>query len=192
MRKENRRNTLTNVALDCFEEKGFEATTINDIIHKAQCGKGTFYKYFKNKDELLEVLIENHINKLYKSIMNHLDINLSLFENLEKAIYEYIKVLRKDKRLIKLVEEVRVSKAQSFLKKFFDKFLPVYDFFCKKIREEVDSGRIISISPEIFMTSIYGSIHMLAFREIKLGKKVSPDDVKEILLYFYHGIWKRS
>lgn len=46
--------------LDCARElffsRGYEDTTVNDIIDAAGVSKGAFYHYFESKDELLEAL----------------------------------------------------------------------------------------------------------------------------------------
>lgn len=46
--------------LDCaqrlFFERGYDNTTVNDIIREAGVSKGAFYHYFESKDALLEAL----------------------------------------------------------------------------------------------------------------------------------------
>jgi AcrR family transcriptional regulator len=46
--------------LDCaqrlFFERGYDNTTVNDIIHEAGLSKGAFYHYFASKEALLEAL----------------------------------------------------------------------------------------------------------------------------------------
>ncbi|MDR1441751.1 MAG: TetR/AcrR family transcriptional regulator [Bifidobacteriaceae bacterium] len=41
-----------------FSEKGYEATTVADILEAVGIGKGTFYHYFDSKDEVLEAVVE--------------------------------------------------------------------------------------------------------------------------------------
>ena len=47
---------IKDAAWELFYEKGYEETTVNDIIKKANTSKGGFYYYFKAKDELLNSL----------------------------------------------------------------------------------------------------------------------------------------
>lgn len=51
-------------AYELFSTKGYEKTTIEAIIKKAQCAKGGFYHHFKSKEEILEVIISNYIDEL--------------------------------------------------------------------------------------------------------------------------------
>lgn len=53
------RNSLLQVALELFVEKGFEATTANEIAQKAGVAVGTIYLHFGDKDGLLsDILVE--------------------------------------------------------------------------------------------------------------------------------------
>ncbi|MBO5927323.1 MAG: TetR/AcrR family transcriptional regulator [Clostridia bacterium] len=68
----DRKREITEAALKVFCEKGFEATTIDDISKKAKCSHGLFYHYFKTKKELynsvLEIANAEKISKLWAEI----------------------------------------------------------------------------------------------------------------------------
>lgn len=51
-------------ALELFETKGYNKTTIESIIQRAECSKGGFYHHFKSKDEILEEIVQQEINIL--------------------------------------------------------------------------------------------------------------------------------
>lgn len=63
----NLKETIIEAAWDLFHEKGFEQTTINDIITRAGVAKGSFYYYFHSKDTLLDTL-SSILDKHYKLI----------------------------------------------------------------------------------------------------------------------------
>lgn len=44
-------------------KRGFEALRIEDVALRAGVAKGTFFAHFKDKDELMDLLIGEHINK---------------------------------------------------------------------------------------------------------------------------------
>lgn len=53
MKPEERRSQLLNCAQYLFFTKGFDDTTMTDILTNASISKGGFYHHFKSKDELL-------------------------------------------------------------------------------------------------------------------------------------------
>ncbi len=51
-----RRSELLDCAHKLFLERGYERTTINDVINEASVSKGGFYHHFRAKEDLLEAL----------------------------------------------------------------------------------------------------------------------------------------
>lgn len=49
---------ILEVSLALFNEKGYEKTTIQDIINALGMSKGAIYHHFKSKDEIIEALSE--------------------------------------------------------------------------------------------------------------------------------------
>lgn len=56
-KKEEKKKNLLEAARILFLQKGFSKTSISEIAQAAKVAKGTFYLYFKDKDELLENLV---------------------------------------------------------------------------------------------------------------------------------------
>lgn len=57
-KKEETRERIFKAAVKLFRDKGFEATTIDDITEKADVAKGTFFNYFPRKEAVLGYLTE--------------------------------------------------------------------------------------------------------------------------------------
>ena len=55
-KEENIKERIIRKSWNLFSQKGFEKTTLNDIIMSAGISKGTFYYYFRSKDTLLNTL----------------------------------------------------------------------------------------------------------------------------------------
>lgn len=60
---ERRKQDLLNIAYRMFIEKGYENTSVDDIIIEAGIAKGTYYYYFESKEATLEAVIEMMIEK---------------------------------------------------------------------------------------------------------------------------------
>ncbi|WP_099210037.1 TetR/AcrR family transcriptional regulator [Thermococcus henrietii] len=50
------REKLVSSAMELFAKKGFDKTTVDEIVARAGVAKGTFYLYFKSKDDLIKEL----------------------------------------------------------------------------------------------------------------------------------------
>jgi|GEM_PF-456867 len=106
---------IINKANKLFLSQGFEKTTVDEIIKSLEISKGTFYHYFKSKEELLDAVINNFselfIEKLKPIIeTNDLDaieklneyfkLNQNLKSLNKTIILETINVFYKDENLL--------------------------------------------------------------------------------------------
>nr|WP_040208888.1 TetR/AcrR family transcriptional regulator [Neobacillus jeddahensis] len=105
----NRKQNVIKMAHQLFIEKGFQATSIQEILDYSGISKGTFYNYFSSKNEL--------IIGIYKSIYKQMEKerNDLLFGQNPASIEIFIKQLElqmitnRKTKLITIYEEVMVS-----------------------------------------------------------------------------------
>ncbi len=58
------RQALLEASLALFREKGYQATTVEEITDRADVAKGTFFNYFASKEALLDDLSVWHVGRL--------------------------------------------------------------------------------------------------------------------------------
>ena len=64
-----RRNQILECAKDIFSHKGYHKTHVEDILQEARIGKGTFYQYFKNKEDLFIALLVQFLDDWEKAVL---------------------------------------------------------------------------------------------------------------------------
>ncbi|WP_409273839.1 TetR/AcrR family transcriptional regulator [Neobacillus sp. SCS-31] len=113
----DRKQHVIDTAHHLFFEKGFQSTSIQDILDSSGISKGTFYNYFSSKNELLIELIKS-IYKQLETDRNELMIgkNRSDIGIFIKQVELHLKTNRVNK-LLSLFEEVMMSN-DSDLKEF--------------------------------------------------------------------------
>ncbi|GAE31294.1 TetR/AcrR family transcriptional regulator [Alkalihalobacillus hemicellulosilyticus] len=67
-KKANKLPLIVDAAITRFKEKGFEHTSVSDIVKQAGVAQGTFYLYFKSKNELVPAIAERILTTLFESI----------------------------------------------------------------------------------------------------------------------------
>ena len=65
---ETTRQSLVNAARKLFGKSGIKNTTMNDIATESQKGRRTIYTYFKNKNEVLDAVIEEELQYIMQSL----------------------------------------------------------------------------------------------------------------------------
>ncbi|MGH2270545.1 TetR/AcrR family transcriptional regulator [Anaerohalosphaeraceae bacterium U12dextr] len=84
------RTKLLDAALVVFSEVGVDAASIEKITDKADVGKGTFYRHFADKRQLLQALIEDALEKLNARIADDTGMSQSLEGLLERLFDEHV------------------------------------------------------------------------------------------------------
>ena len=63
--REERKNLILQAAKEVFINKGFNATTIQDIINHSGVSRGGVYTYFKNTEDIfIELLKKGYFRKV--------------------------------------------------------------------------------------------------------------------------------
>jgi AcrR family transcriptional regulator len=70
MKGELRRKQIIDCAKVLFSRKGYHNTHVEDILKEISIGKGTFYQYFSNKEELFIALLVNFLHDWEEAVLD--------------------------------------------------------------------------------------------------------------------------
>lgn len=90
---EIRKTEILNMAEALFQQKGYAGTAVSDIVEQVGVSQGTFYYYFKSKEEIIEEIIKRQIEKAANSIKKIAeDRALTPPEKIERAIQAFFQI----------------------------------------------------------------------------------------------------
>jgi len=70
---------IIEASIKLFAKKGFNATSVQEIVDECNISKGAFYLHFKSKDALLLSILNFYYEKLFSSVYAlDEEVNLSL------------------------------------------------------------------------------------------------------------------
>jgi len=72
LNKQKKKSSLLDSAYSLFTRKGFNDTSISDIVRQAGVAKGTFYLYFNDKFDLRNKLIASQGERIFMTAMEAL------------------------------------------------------------------------------------------------------------------------
>lgn len=81
LEKKNVKSRIVSAAWQLFYEKGYNGTTVDEIIELSETSKGSFYYYFSTKDELLNTL-SLVLDEYYEELEREMDESMDGFEKL--------------------------------------------------------------------------------------------------------------
>lgn len=92
--KQDKLNYIMEYALTQFKMRGFSKVTMDQIATATGTGKGTIYKYFPSKEDLLINSLKLFISKLELALNEKMNSNLNPIDKLENFINFISEVLR--------------------------------------------------------------------------------------------------
>jgi AcrR family transcriptional regulator len=93
VRSDNRKLEFLQTALELFYEKGYENTTIQDIIDHLGVSKGAFYHYFKSKEDVIVAIARGYTDRavnIMKTIISRTDLSaVDKLNEILKSVNEF-------------------------------------------------------------------------------------------------------
>lgn len=166
MKKEVRKKELIKIAYELFISKGYENTSVDEIIASAGIAKGTYYYYFESKEKMLEdvvnMMIDEGVKRAEKVIESQLELE-------EKFVYTILALRVKPEE--KSVEDTINAKENIILhKKINDRIIEeAVPILSKIVREAKEVGLFQcddNIEPRVRMTLILSN-EMFDHNEVK-------------------------
>jgi AcrR family transcriptional regulator len=84
------RELLLRAAHDTFAERGYGATTVGAITSRAETAHGTFYLYFRNKEDAFAKVVEEAVLELYDHTWSVDNLHGSQEQVVERVLRGYL------------------------------------------------------------------------------------------------------
>jgi AcrR family transcriptional regulator len=184
MEHDERVNDIIKKTEKLFSKKGYDNTSIADIIKKVGIAKGTFYHYFKSKDELLETIIDRRIKDIWAQIDVVIDNqDLDVFGK----IFGFFQAFRGfSEGREKFVEDIHKPENAHIHLKLENKMYPVITPKFEKIIRQGISEKVFNTKyPREAATVLIVSISQLTpIQEHTHGMEKKDIDLAQIKMYF--------
>ena len=142
---EEKRQRVTEAIVDEFANVEDDKVSINRIVQKANISRGSFYQYFDDKLDLVEVLIRSYLNLVIDDLRRAIiSSDGDIFYTFE-CIYDIIIGLSKDERnrkvLRNLISNIRANNnlvsdyiVKRYIKQYksIEEFINITDEFSRK------------------------------------------------------------
>ena len=102
-RNEDKRALILLTSKTLFAQKGFFNTSISDIVSQTGLPVGSIYTYFKNKEEIVKVIVEEGWADLHARLLDHFKSTKDPLEKLQALIETFLPGLFDDLDLINIL-----------------------------------------------------------------------------------------
>lgn len=179
-RVQRTRQLLQQAFKDVTEEKGFEATNIQDITDRANVNRGTFYAHFEDKYTLLDTIIREEFHDLLISkIPPVTEWNRDTVKVLIQMVLEYSDRIRRQCHISSVTGPMFERAAHEELSKLLLAWLERAD--CVEGRQRVPLDTVA----EVISYAIFGGA--IKWNQ-ETTKKSSEQMANEVLVVIMDGV----
>ena len=169
-RKAQNRAKLLAAAKKVFAEKGFGEATARDIVRETDLATGTFYNYFRDKDEVFRaLLVEFEVRVRDATLPIRRDTSLPFEERIEQGARAFYRVVIEDAELFHVLRRNAGTITLLPTETLFDEGMDDLDEDLELWERE---GDIPGVDPEYLRALIAGAAMQVA---IKLLEHDPPD-----------------
>ena len=173
MKKTKRKIFETSMRL--FSEKGYEATSIEEITATVGVAKGTLYYHFSSKEEIFNFLVEEGM----KLLKNSMEIKTSRCDNtidkLKAVVLIQLKAINKYENILDIVmSQVWGKEPRNVLCK--EKLIEYINVIQNIIEEGIIKGDIKKCNPEVLACEIFS----LTCSTLIYKRKTEEFDIKKL------------
>ncbi len=182
-KKEETRRRITFAALELFHEKGFEATTVDEITERADVAKGTFFNYFPKKESVLEALSHEWMQRAEEHAVHH---GRTASERILAIMGGMAEAYGEDRALARML--VRVSTERMVCPEPDTTRTGMYDLVIMAIRSgqasgefrsDLDPDAVFGVVASVFMGTLIWWVDGGPHREMAARSAVSLHDAVE-------------
>lgn len=176
--------TVTTESEKLFEEKGFEATSMDDIAGKLEISKSTLYVYFKSKQLIWDHIVCKYMEQLLEDAKKAAEGRGSFEKRYYQLCFDIADKFEKHPMFYKAtLSKISMDMEQEIYKKIYEIGEKTNEAIADFIRSGIEEGVVrkdIDIYPAVIMmwSSISGIISMANDKEeyLKVRFNMSKKD----------------
>lgn len=175
--------SIYDAAIDLFAVRGYEGTTVPMIADNAKVGAGTIYRYFENKESLLNSLFSKCVTEFSNTIKHQFPFDASIRMQFAHIFHQLFQFARHHVKALQFINSHRDSYyLNQESKQVFGDFL---SFIMSKIELGKEQGIIRPLPSSALIAMVYGSFVMI-FNMMQSG---ALEESAELLQELEESAW---
>lgn len=173
----SKREAVLRTAAQLFNEKGFHATSLDEVAERLQVTKPTLYYYVKNKDEILFQCVSIGLQMMEDAIQRERTVGASAIDQLGAAMRSYVDIVTQDfgMCIIRVGEDPLPPESRKELRRFKAK---LDRHFRELVQRGIEEESIVDCDPKIAAFTIAGALSWVG-RWYRPGGELTPEKIAE-------------
>ena len=175
-RKEDRADHIYRVAAEIMCEKGYEATSMNDIADAVGLTKAGIYHYISGKENLLFEIMSYAMDMVDQDVMHPAQEIVDAEERLHTIVERHAKRILEVGGAVTILLEEMYALTPAHRRVIRARKRAYFDMLRQTLDELAAEGKLRDINPAIATFSLFGMINWIS-RWYKRDGKLSPQEI---------------
>lgn len=173
----SKREAVLRVAAQIFNEKGFHATSLDEVAERLHISKPTLYYYVKNKDEILFECVRIGLQMLEDAVQAERARGGSAASQLVAAMRSYVQVVTQDfgMCIIRVGEDPLPPESRHKLRRVKAK---LDAHFRELVRQGIAEGSLVDCDPKLAAFTLAGALSWIG-RWYRPDGPLAPEQIAE-------------
>jgi AcrR family transcriptional regulator len=191
---------ILQAARELFARKGYHSTTLEEIAHHAQFGKGTIYNYFSSKEDLFYGILSGLLDKAVDLAETSMALHGTTREKLTayaKAILSYSeKNADLFQMIMREVVQMNLLEQSRRMGDLRDRLHRTWEVLAITLEQDIKAGNVRGFDA-VHLAAMFDNLlrmhAMQPFRELFWRGTVNVDTMAEsIVNFFFEGIQQKG
>ncbi|MES1933393.1 TetR family transcriptional regulator [Salinisphaera shabanensis T35B1] len=188
-RGEATRQKLLSAAEEAFGNTGFFRASISDITRGAGVAQGTFYLYFKNKEDVLAELVRHMGRELRRMLAHSIPPGLSRLDAEREGMAAFIRFVAERRNLYRVVQESLFVDEQIYK----DYYMDFARGYISALEKSVEKYEIRDGDLDVWVWVLMGTAHFLGLRYgLWQNEGLNDAELDAVMDFIRNGIAIRS
>jgi AcrR family transcriptional regulator len=181
-----------------FYENGFQKTRVSDIVREAKVAQGTFYLYFKSKDDIFLHICTGFKNRFATLIQGAGDLfSITSHEEEEQNLFVFIRDLIRlyaaNKKLARIIFYESANYGSSAREMGENIYMDFIDMIRRRLEQQRDSGHISFEDAETEAAFLVGLFCRSLFYFIEMKNDIDIETLsRRMTLFILGGLRKNA
>ena len=147
-----------------FAQRGFASTGMRAIAKAAQVSIGAIYHHFKSKEDILERIIHDELDRRRQVVAELKAAGLPVKDQIQKMVEMHFSLLKDKRNSARLFFRERFDPSFSLRTRIQELYDEVANFIAEVIGEGIAAGEIRPCQPLVTAYAILGMIEAVSLR----------------------------
>ncbi|HPU98849.1 MAG TPA: TetR/AcrR family transcriptional regulator [Candidatus Hydrogenedentes bacterium] len=186
---DEKRNRIFAAALEIFSEQGFHNATMDQVAERAGVAKGTVYRYFSSKEELLRELFREAARELAEQFRTSFGGDGNLPEMVETFITAWLQFIERNPTLYRILQTEGAYLGGEGGAVFYEELIEAFPMAKERLAALNRSGALKTMNFHTLAFGILGFMDGVARKWYRSGMSYSlRDELPIILETLFNGI----